>query len=336
MDLVSRLEGYEHERFYLSASQSAVRGAASIAAQRVRLPRRASRADLLHVVGDMGAMFTLPLLRRHRAVFGTHGLHFLRRSSGVGGALARRRLRSVVGAADRTICTSRAELEELAALVGSPQPRLVHVPNGVHLPTLASELRAEARAELGLADEQVAALYLGRLEARKDPLLAVEAADRVARRGLPLVLLIAGDGPLDEDVRSRAGAAVRPLGFRDDPARLLRAADLLVMPSSREGLSLAVLEAMAHGVPPVVSDGPGNPDAVGDAGVVFPAGDAGALEEALARLAADAGERRRLGATARSRAEEQFSLERFLADMREVFESVLAKETGPGTAGGRA
>jgi glycosyltransferase involved in cell wall biosynthesis len=129
---------------------------------------------------------------------------------------------------------------------------------------------------------------------------------------------------------------VRPLGFRDDPDRLLRAADLLVMPSSREGLSLAVLEAMAHGLPPVVSDGPGNPDAVGDAGVVFPVGDVGALEQALARLTADHEERRRLGKAARVRAEQDFSLERFLADMDAVFEAVLATGPGQAAAGARA
>ena len=334
LDLVSRLERYEHERFYLSASQSAWRGAPSVAVRRLGLRRRSEAADMVHVIGDMAAMLTLSAIRRRPAVFGTHGLHSLRRSSGLRGSLARRRISAVVQAATRTICTSQAEFDEIGALGGSST--LVHVRNGVPLPDLSREPRAEARAELELEDEQMAVLYLGRLERRKDPLLAVEAAERAARRGARIVLLVAGDGPLADEIAHRAGAVVHPLGFRDDPDRLLAASDVLVMPSSREGLSLAVLEAMAHGVAPVVSDGPGNPDAVGEAGLVFPAGDVGALEDSLVRLTADDAERQRLGRAARDRAEREFSLDRFLADMERVFEAVLATGPARGDAGVRA
>jgi glycosyltransferase involved in cell wall biosynthesis len=168
------------------------------------------------------------------------------------------------------------------------------------------------------------ALYLGQLEPRKRPLEAVAAAERAAAAA-PLVLLVAGDGPLAEEVAGHAGPAVRALGFRRDPERLLAAADILVMPSEREGLSLAVLEAMAAGLAPVVSDGPGNPEAVGDAGVVVPVGDVAALASALERLAGDPEERTRLGAAARARAEAEFSIERFLADMRRAFLEVLGQ-----------
>ena len=61
----------------------------------------------------------------------------------------------------------------------------------------------------------VAGLYLGQLEPRKRPLDAVAAAELAAARGAPLVLLVAGDGPLAGAVGARAGAAVRPLGYRE-------------------------------------------------------------------------------------------------------------------------
>ena len=83
------------------------------------------------------------------------------------------------------------------------------------------------------------------------------------------------------------------------------------------------VEAMRAGLAVVVSDGVGNPELVGDAGVVVPAGDAEALEAALVRLAGDEGERRRLGAAARARYERDFTLERFQQRMAALYGELL-------------
>jgi glycosyltransferase involved in cell wall biosynthesis len=236
-----------------------------------------------------------------------------------------RALRAVVGAADATLCTSRSERDELAALLGPAlAPRLTVVHNGVApapVPTPAQ--RAAARIELGLAGGDVAALFLGELSERKGVLVAVEAARSAAAGGAPVVLLVAGDGPQAPQVAALASRAVRPLGFRRDPERLLAAADVFVLPSTREGLSFAVLEAMAHGLAMVVSDGPGNPEAVGDAGIVVPAGDPRAWAAALRALCADGGERERLGAAARERAATQFSVQRMLAGVAGAYRAAL-------------
>jgi glycosyltransferase involved in cell wall biosynthesis len=101
------------------------------------------------------------------------------------------------------------------------------------------------------------------------------------------------------------------------------------MPSGREGLSLAVLEAMARGLAVVVSDGPGNPDAVGDAGIVFPYGEPQALANALDELASDPGLRARLGEAARERARTRFSAARMIAETREVYERALLMSDRP-------
>ena len=208
-------------------------------------------------------------------MFTTHGLHFLRRAEGARRAAAVRGLRAAVGAAGATLCTSRAERDELAALLGPGlAARLTVVHNGVALPAPAPAQRAATRAELGLGEGDVAVLFLGELSERKGVLTAVAAARAAAGRGAPVVLLVAGDGPQADAVAALASPAVRPLGFRRDADRLLAAADIFVLPSTREGLSFAVLEAMAQGLALVVSDGPGNPEAVADAGLVVPAGDA--------------------------------------------------------------
>jgi glycosyltransferase involved in cell wall biosynthesis len=106
--------------------------------------------------------------------------------------------------------------------------------------------------------------------------------------------------------------------------RLLAAADVFVLPSRREGLSYAVLEAMGRGLAVVVSDGPGNPEAVGSAGVVVRGGDVDGFARALARLASDPAERARLGSLARRRVAEEFGAEEMIRRTRELYDEVLA------------
>jgi glycosyltransferase involved in cell wall biosynthesis len=150
------------------------------------------------------------------------------------------------------------------------------------------------------------------------------------------VLLVAGEGPLLERLERLPSEAVRVLGFRPDVHRLLAASDAFVMPSEREGLSLALLEAMGRGVAVVVSDGAGNPEAVGDAGVVVPVGNTDALRRALEELAAEPERRRGLGEAGRERVRRRYTIERWLADMHGVFGDALGDPPlrAPGRAAG--
>jgi glycosyltransferase involved in cell wall biosynthesis len=311
----------ERDRVALSAARTALRAAPSMAARWPAIALRARRADLVHAHGDAAALLTLPLLRARPSVWTTHGLHLLRRRPRVAPAV-----RGVVAATAVTLCCSAAERDELARLVPPAlHARLLVVPNGIAAPARVDG----ARAELGLGDE-VVALFLGQLEERKDPLTAVRAAGAA-----PVVLLVAGDGPLLPAVRAAAGPGVRVLGFRPDPERLLAAADIFVLPSRREGISFAVLEAMGHGLAMVVSDGPGNPEAVGDAGVVLPAGDVAAFATALTDLAADPVRRAALGAAARERVAREFTVDRLRAGVAAAYEAAL-KAPSRGAGGPRA
>jgi glycosyltransferase involved in cell wall biosynthesis len=326
--VVDRLEqisdDFEHRRAYLTSGRSPLAAAPRLVARRPRLAREARSADLVHVIGDTSALLAAELMRGRASLFGTHGLHLMRRLRGPAAAIARRRMRRVLRFASVCVCTSEPELRELRAL--DETARLELVPNGIPLPELVSpEERAAMRAELGLEPNELAVLYLGVLEARKDPLTAARAVRTLADSGESAVLLVAGDGPLRGELGRLSGPAVRPLGFRTDADRLLAAVDMMVMPSEREGLSLAVLEAMGRGVPVVVSDGPGNPEAVGDAGVVVPFGDSAALCEQLRRLAACPDERARIGERGRHRVAELFTIERWEADMRRVFQRALER-----------
>lgn len=326
IDLLEGMEGYEHRRVTLSPTRSRRRGVRSVISRRREVRRLAGEADLVHVHGDMAAMLVAPGLHDRPLVITTHGLHRLRRSGGAVGWLVRRRMRAAVAASAATICIAGDEREDLvAALPPSLHDRLVVVPNGVAVaPPADPEGRREARASLGLGEAEVGVLFVGQLEERKDPLGAITAVERARSRGAQLVFLVAGGGPLERDVAAHAGPAVRPVGHRDDLEELFAAADLFLLPSHREGMSFALLEAMAHGLAPVVADGTGNVETVGTAGLVFAAGDLEAMSEALVDLAEDGDARARLGAAARERIRTELSLDRFLAGTKRQYDSALA------------
>ena len=193
--------------------------------------------------------------------------------------------------------------------------------NPVHV--AGPDAREAVRAELGIDEAATLCVFAGTLEPRKAPLLAARAAIDAHRPETPVVLLVVGDGPLRGEVEALAGDVVRPLGFRDDVNRLMAASDVFVLPSTREGLPLALLEAMSHGLVPIVADEPGSLEAVGEAGIAVPAGDLTALASAIAELARNRGERDRLAGAARERYEERFRLERFLAAMDSVYRRAL-------------
>jgi glycosyltransferase involved in cell wall biosynthesis len=151
----------------------------------------------------------------------------------------------------------------------------------------------------------------------------VEAARLLKRRGVPLRVALVGQ-PDPDNPRGIAEPTVRQWvdegaiewwGHRDDIAEVWRQAHIAVLPSYREGLPKALLEAAACGRPLVASDVPGCNELVadGDNGLLVPVGQAPPLADALARLAGDPALRARLGARARARAEDEFSSRRIIA-----------------------
>jgi glycosyltransferase involved in cell wall biosynthesis len=326
IDLFEGLDGFEHERVALSAGRTPASAVMSVPRSYPALARAVRRADVVHAHGDAAAVLALPLLARRASLWTTHGLHLVRRRPSVAPGV-----RAAIRATRVTLCTSQTERDELARLAPGIVQRLVVARNGLP-PTPAPDVaaRAEARAALGIPEATTVALFLGELEQRKGPLDAAAAARRVREGGAPLLLLVAGTGPQADAVAREGGEAVRMLGFRDDVEQLLAAADVFVLPSAREGLSFALLEAMRAALPIVVADGPGNAEALGEAGIVVPAGDRASLAVALTRLARDPAERRRLGAAAHERVAREFTAERLRNDVRSAYGRAL---TGPVRAG---
>jgi glycosyltransferase involved in cell wall biosynthesis len=222
--------------------------------------------------------------------------------------------------------------------VGRGRWEVIH--NGVALPPGDPSARERARRALGLPTAVPAVGFVGRLVPAKGPLAFLEVLRDVARERTDLRGVMVGDGPLRAEVAARAdalGLAGRVLlaGLRDDVAPLLPAFDALLFCSEREGLSLAMLEAMAAGVPVVATAVPGTTELIehGRSGLLFEPGHLpGAAAEIVALLASPE-KAARLGAQARAYVSERFSHERMLSAHQALYERCasrpLARVAGP-------
>lgn len=189
---------------------------------------------------------------------------------------------------------------------------------------------AEFRRRFGLQDDAVVIAAAGQLIPRKGHRYLLEAMAGLARAVPAAVLLVFGQGELEDELRQQAeslglGRRVQFPGFRDDLDDYLGAIDLLVHPALREGLGVAMLKAQAAGVPVVAFDVAGSREAVagGRTGLLVPAKDARALERAIVRLLDDREERRRFGEAARARMRQEFSIDAMVDQHMQVYEAVL-------------
>lgn len=236
----------------------------------------------------------------------------------------RRCLRS----ADAVVAVT-ASVREALARSGVDPARIHAVENGIDVEAVAcaaSAARDELRAEWGLAPDEPCVLSLGRLSPEKGQHALVDAWIRLARpRG---VLVLVGDGAsragLERAARAARPGSVRFAGWRDDPWRCLGAADVLVLPSLREGLPLALLEAMAAGVPVVATRVGGMPEALdgGRAGRLVPPDDPPALAEALRATLGASPDGPALVSAARMRVAERYPVERQVRALEALWQAL--------------
>ncbi len=208
---------------------------------------------------------------------------------------------------------------------GVPERKLFDCPHFVDNDRLARQhaeaasRRGELRAKWGVPANAVCALFAGKLVRVKN-VPELFAALRVAVTGAPrLHLLVAGEGPLGEELRAVAARDGLPVSFtgflnQSEMPAAYAAADFLVLPSHSETWGLVVNEAMACGLPAVVSDGVGCAEDLVEPGVTGYVYRSGSAEELAARLTAMLGDdeerRQRMGERARSRIVTSYSVER--------------------------
>jgi len=234
--------------------------------------------------------------------------------------------------ADAFVALSPAVHGELAE-AEYPKDRIVDIPNGVPVPgPLDLKQRFDWRRKLGLA-EGPTVVYTGRLAHEKGLGTLVQAWGDVVRRVPDAQLVLVGDGPQAGVLREWIGEAkleshCRLTGQVADVDAYLRAASAFVLPSLDEGMSVALLEAMAVGLPVVASDVPGNRRLVepGKTGWLAPVDRPEALAEALVRVLSDRDEAGRRGTRAREAVVQRWSMDRMAKEHVALFERILRGE----------
>lgn len=207
---------------------------------------------------------------------------------------------------------------------GVPADDIAVIPNGVRLP-------ARPKTDYGLKPGHPAKIAaLGRLHVKKGFGVLIAAIKRLSGRGIEVACTIAGDGPeraglksvIDRDTLSKS---VTLPGWTDDVAMFLSGADIFALPSFQEDFPLAVLDAMASGMPIVASaiDGPKDFLIHGTTALLVPPNDTAALADALQRLIEDASLRESLGRNARRHAERSYSFEAIGAKLVSALQNVL-------------
>lgn len=233
--------------------------------------------------------------------------------------------------ADLVIGVSEFVVERLRVVGCVPESRLALVRNGVRIPEVTSLHRQSSPAA-------TRAVAIARATPVKgiDVLLRAwrQVLDRWPKAQTPPLLQYAGDGPMLERLRALVVELalqdhVELLGYRDDIDRLLREADICVVPSVwAEAFCLVVAESMSWGVPVVATDTGAIPEVLGNsgAGILVPPGDSRRLADALlALLLMPADERNDMGRKARGRAVTELSIERTMSVLDTLLTGVVTQ-----------
>jgi glycosyltransferase involved in cell wall biosynthesis len=256
-------------------------------------------------------------------------------SSGSGGDI-QRHARTVWGRlflalcrrAERIVVLNKAMGCELAG-IGYPEDRIAPAGNGVDMEFYKKSAdKGALRSDLGFDDTEKLVLYAGRLSPEKGVDFLIQSCARL-NSSIQTKLLIAGDGPEKkrlQEIARTAGLADRIFwcGSIDNVLPYLQAADLFVMPSRFEGLSNALLEAMACELPVIATDVTGNNELIthGDNGLLVAHGDEAALAAAMQAVLENPRMGRELASRAHDYVRQHHSLDTVIARYETLYASL--------------
>jgi L-malate glycosyltransferase len=205
------------------------------------------------------------------------------------------------------------------------------VPNGVSaaLPMKGGE-RKDLRRELGFDADDFVVGTVGRFDPIKNLPMLVASLEAAGQHAGRLRGLLVGDGPVFSEIAALVGQGamrdrIRLTGYRHDARRLAQCLDLFVLSSFSEGTSMALLEAMAAGVPVAVTEVGGNPEIVrhDETGWTVPSGSTEALTQVIVESMSDSAKRIRLAQAGRRRFEDEFAIDRMIGSYRERYRELL-------------
>jgi glycosyltransferase involved in cell wall biosynthesis len=230
--------------------------------------------------------------------------------------------------AEALVCIN-TEVRDEALAAGIPSQRLVQIRNAVDVRRFA-EAEPIPLGELDLGPSDRPILFVGRLAHQKRLHILLDAAAQALERVPQLCLLIAGEGPELAALRAQAAGLeiqdrVHFLGARDDVPRLLQSVEAFVLPSCSEGISNALLEALAAGTPSIVSRIPGNVEVVEEAALIVDVDDVDSLRDALVEVLIKPEENAARIAAGRKRIQEEFSFEIVTDSYEELFRGLVSR-----------
>ncbi len=232
----------------------------------------------------------------------------------------------------RIVCVSEAVREYLLGF-SLPAKRLVTIYKG-HDPEWYAREKAADLGSLGVPPGSFVVCFTGNIRPVKGVDILLKSLLLIPA-DLPVRLVLVGENRDRRVQRMMNLPGVKErciwLGYRSDATAISKAAHLFVMPSiEREGFPRAVIEAMAAGVPPIVTNVGGMPELVEHnvSGIVVPPRDPAAIASAIPALAKDSSLRERLGREAARRIAEKFHISRTIADMTSLFQDVADEITG--------
>lgn len=215
--------------------------------------------------------------------------------------------RLTFGLSDRIYAVSDDSRDSMTDRARRRVETLVHGTNVAEVRAHRAD-RSDARAGLGIGDEQVLVGTVANLRVQKNYPLLLDVADRVTTERPNVRFVAIGQGPEESSLRARhgelgLGERFRFYGFAPDVHRLMSGFDVFCMSSAFEGLPVALMDACALGLPVVATAVGGIPEAIGDDALLVPSGDADALAAALIAVIDDPERRAELGRAAATRAD---------------------------------
>ncbi len=290
-----------------------------------------NRSDIVHLNTsinprafwrDLGYLLVARALRR-KTVYQVHGGKPPREFAG-NDPLTLALMRWVLKLPQAIVLLSQSEVSAYREFV--PTVRAELIPNAISV----TESQAAVAHVSGEGRLQLA--YVGRLIRAKGLFEVLEAVTLLRKRGVPVDVTIAGDGPDAVALKNMASElgvaeAVRFAGpvFGEDKSRLWAGADVFVFPTFHlERLPYALLESMAAGVVPITSAVGAIPDVMEDGvhGLLVPSKDPAALATAIERLAGDRAMLRRMGNACQQRISERYTIARMAREFRSLYETL--------------
>jgi glycosyltransferase involved in cell wall biosynthesis len=237
---------------------------------------------------------------------------------------------------DKIICVSRAVQRFVIKIEGIEKQKTCVIYNGADIPLIVEkegEIRRR-RQQWGIEQYDIVITIVASLTENKGHKILLEAFNKVSQFLPSLKLLIVGDGFLKEDLKSRSlkfniEKNVIFTGEQDHVQELLQISDLFVLSSLfREGLSIALIEAIATGLPVVATNVGGNPEIIEDGanGFLVPPGNADRLAHAIKTLVSNPDLRKRMGAQGRKIYEGKFKLSLMIQQIESLYDLLLGEK----------